>query len=227
MKTVQIDLAIQKYENLIRSSDLFHQMTGEEFEKALEILCTECSLYSKGEYLHQAYARMNRFGMVLSGVVQACMDDMEGNRMIMAEVVPGITFGESLCFLEVGDSPVYVYASEPSEVLWFSTKNFFHDSPDAFTVRLQKRFTMMLASRTMSMNDRIQVLSKIRLRDKVTTYFSQISQRNRSLTFQIPMNRDDLATYMGTNRSALSRELSQMKSEGLIDYYRNTIRILK
>ena len=60
--------------------------------------------------------------MVLSGVVQACMDDVEGNRVIMAEVTAGNTFGESLCFLGIQDSPVYVYASEQAEVVWISLK---------------------------------------------------------------------------------------------------------
>lgn len=210
----------------IRGCALFDGLDDDGLEKALEILEAKSSFYYKGEYLHTPYTRMKRFGMVLSGVVQACMDDIEGNRMIMAEVVPGGTFGESLCLLAISDSPVYVYASEASEVLWFSVAELFGDSPNAFAAQMQKQFTAMLAARTLSMNDRIQVLSKIRLRDKLTTYFSQMSQQSRSLTFQLPMNRDDLATYMGTNRSALSRELAQMKKEGLIDYYRNTIRVL-
>ena len=217
---------IARYGKKIRTSALFHGMSDGELEKAFEILRAEFSSYDKGEYLHLPYTQMKMFGMVLSGVVQACMDDIEGSRMIMAEVVPGGTFGESLCFLAETESPVYVSASEPSEVLWFSVGELFGEPRDAFAVRLEKQFTAMLASRTLSMNDRIQVLSKIRLRDKITTYFSQMSQQTRSLTFQIPMNRDDFATYMGTNRSALSRELARMKKEGLIDYYRNTIRIL-
>lgn len=218
---------LKRYRELIRKSVLFRDMKDSEMEKAAEILCAEYASYSKGELVHGAYSDMKKFGMVLSGVVQACMDDVEGNRMIMAEVVPGTTFGESLSFLDKNNSPVYVYASEPSEILWLSVKTLFRDCPDEFTARLQRQFTAMLASRTLAMNNRIQVLSKIHLRDKLITYFSQLANAARANTVQIPMNREDLATYMGTNRSALSRELGQMKREGLIDYYRNTVRILK
>ena len=219
--------AASKYDKLIKSSVLFSGFNNDAFEQALDILCAKYAVYEKGEYLHSSYTPMPMFGMVLSGVIQTCMDDIEGNRMIMASVVPGVTFGESLCFLEIGNSPVYIYASEPAEVLWFSVRNLFGDLRDTLTLQLQRQFTAMLATRTLTMNQRIQVLSKIKLRDKITSYFSQLSRQAKSLTFQIPMNRNDFATYMGTNRSALSRELAQMKSEGLIDYYRNTIRILK
>ena len=41
------------------------------------------------------------------------------------------------------------------------------------------------------------------------------------------MNREDLATYIGTNRSALSRELSDMKRDGLIDCEGNNVRIIR
>ena len=40
------------------------------------------------------------------------------------------------------------------------------------------------------------------------------------------MNRQELADYLGTERSALSREMARMKKEGLIDYCRNEIKIL-
>ncbi len=211
---------------LIRKTVLFRDMNDGEFNKALEIFDAAAVEYKKGDLLHSEYTLMKSFGLVLSGVVQICVDDIDGNRMIMAEVTPGVTFGESLCFLEIKDSPVYIYATENSEVLWLSVKNLYADNNDEFLTVLQKRFTSMLAERTLKMNDRIQVLSKIKIRDKLMTYFSQLSQSSGSKTFQIPINRDDLATYVGTNRSALSRELSNMKNDGIIDYYKNTVKLL-
>ena len=217
----------KKYRKLFRNCPLFAGMEDGNLSAALDLMGAGAAAYDKGEFLHFPYTPMERFGMILSGVVEACMDDLEGSRMIMAEVTPGGTFGESLCFLEVPESPVYVFASEPTEVLWLSPKNLFVGSEDPFCMDLQRRFTAMLAARTLNMNKRIQVLSKIRLRDKIMTYFSQIAQQTKSRTFQIPMNRNDLAAYLGVNRSALSRELSMMKKEGLIDYYRDSIQILK
>lgn len=217
---------IDNYGKQIQKSPLFAGMTGEETVKAMEILHAGYTEYGKGEVLHRPYTGMKKFGLVLYGGVCACMDDVEGNRMIMAEVTPGITFGESLCFMEIKDSPVYVYAAENAGVVWLSTEDLFCGDSDDFSVRLQKKFTAMLAQRTFVMNNRIQILSKLRLRDKLITYFTQLSEAAHSYTFEIPMNRDDLAVYIGTNRSALSRELARMKDDGIIDYYRNSVRIL-
>lgn len=215
---------LKKHERLLCTSALFRGLGGEELEKALDILGAEYGSYEKGALLHRPYTEMKKFGLVLSGAVQACMDDVEGNRMIMAEVAPGVTFGEALSLLKIKDSPVYVQASAPAGVLWLSAEALFDGGGDVLTLRLQKQFAAMTAARTLAMNDRIQVLSKLKLRDKLLTYFTQLSKAQKTRTFLLPLNRDDLAAYLGTNRSALSRELSNMKNEGLIDYHGNTVK---
>lgn len=216
----------EKYVELVKSTVLFSKLNDDEFDKALTLFEAKITGYSKNDFVHIPYTKMSKFGLVLSGVVQVCTDDIEGNRVIMAEVTPGVTFGESLCFLKIENSPVYAYASEPAEVLWLSIENPYNFN-DEFSVIMQKKFTSMLATRTLTMNNRIQVLSKIKLRDKLLTYFNQMSRATGSLTFTIPLNREDLAAYMGTDRSALCRELSKMKQDGLIDYYKYSFRLNK
>ena len=41
------------------------------------------------------------------------------------------------------------------------------------------------------------------------------------------MTREEMADFLCVNRSALSRELSRMKRDGLIDFYLDSFRILK
>ena len=79
----------------------------------------------------------------------------------------------------------------------------------------------MLAERTLKMNDRIQILSKPTLRDKIVTFLSQASRRAGSGTVRIPLDREGLAAFLGCERSALSRELSRMQKDGLITYRKN------
>ena len=88
-----------------------------------------------------------------------------------------------------------------------------------------QRFIRMLAAKTLSMNDRIQVLSKPTLREKLMTMLTQFSTRE-GRNFNLPFDRNAMAVYLGVNRSALSRELGKMKQEGRIDFYKNSFTIL-
>ena len=48
-----------------------------------------------------------------------------------------------------------------------------------------------------------------------------------SNTFCIPLNRAQLAEYLGCERSALCRELSRMQKDGLIETYRGSFKLLQ
>ena len=40
------------------------------------------------------------------------------------------------------------------------------------------------------------------------------------------MNRNELADFLNVSRPSMSRELGRMRDEGLIDFYRGSVRIL-
>ena len=216
--------AAERYRAVLAENRLFKGLTEEQTDRALQILKAEFREYRKGEFLHHAGQPMSRFSLVLYGAVRVCTDDIEGNRMIMADVPPGVTFGESLCFLKIPEPMVYACAAEDTGVLWLSPEACFSDRADA-ELELQRRFTALLAERALAMNDRIQILSKLTLRKKLVAFFTNASRKAGSRTFSVSMNRDDMADYIGTNRSALSRELAEMKREGILDYYRNSFQL--
>ena len=56
---------------------------------------------------------------------------------------------------------------------------------------------------------------------------SQEAQKQESKYFEIPLGRIELADYLCTDRSALTRELGKMRQEGLIDYDKNLFRLCK
>ena len=209
----------------LRVHPLFAGMDDGALRNALETLKAESTEYHRGAVVHAPGTPMERFGLVLSGMVQVCVDDIEGNRMIMAEVLPGVSFGESLCFLRTKDSPVYAFAAEDSRLLWLSADALLSEPENRACSDLQRRFTAALAAKNLSMNNRIQVLSKLSLREKLTAWFTELAAAQGSDTVRLPMNREDTAAWIGANRSALSRELARMKKEGLIDYRRETIKL--
>jgi len=205
------------YFDILRQTTLFMGLSNGEIESELKRFNAILKNHKKGEILQMSGSPLKKFGMVLYGSLNVLSDDVNGNRTIMAEVTRGNTFGESLCFLRISKPNIYVSAIEDSVVLWLSVDNLFENARDS----LENRFTQMMAKRTLVMNNRIQILSKLTLREKLVAYFNLLIKQNNSSCFEIPFNREDMATYIGTNRSALSRELSKMKKEGLIDYNKN------
>ncbi len=213
--------------NVLLTSPLFKEMSAFDVERALKILDSVEKEYTKNEILAQTGTKLTRFGIVLDGTVQVSFTDIDGNLVLMASVTAGDAFAESLCWLEVSEIPVTITAFTDARVLWLDPSALSANCSDELVTELRNRFVSILASKTLSMNDRVQVLSKPSLRQKIITFLSQYSNKNSSKTFSIPFDRESLALYLGVNRSALSRELSMMKSEGIIDFYKNTFKISK
>ena len=209
----------------IASCRLFKGLDMDETLRALSLLGASAADYPRNAFLHRAGEPLSRFGLVLSGLVQVLTDDINGNRMIMANVTTGGTFGESLCYLKVREPEIYIVAQKPSRVLWLSAGPFRQEAETAFVLEMKDRFISMLAERALSMNTRIQILSRLTIRDKLNALFTAFADRD-GRTVTLPFDRADMAAYLGADRSALSRELSRMKAEGLIDYHRNRITLL-
>ncbi len=215
----------QAYASEIASCRLFRGLDRDQTARALALLEASKADYTRGAFVHSAGEPLSRFGMVLSGLVQVLTDDINGNRMIMANVTSGGTFGESLCYLKVKEPEIYIVAQKPSGVLWLSAEVFRREAETEFGLEMKNRFISMLAERALSMNTRIQILSRLTLRDKLTALFTAFADKGgRSVV--LPFNRADMAAYLGTDRSALSRELSRMKAEGVIDYHKNSFTLL-
>ena len=217
---------IEKNRKQLMETTLFEGMEGSELDEALTRMKAVSADYPRGAFLLHLGQPVERFGLVIAGKIQVCMDDIDGNRMIMTNVTAGGAFGESLCFLRTAESPVYIVATEEARILWLCPYELFTTGNDELPAKLRSRFTAMIAERALSMNTRIQILSKLSIREKLITLFSSYSAAGGD-TFEVPFNREDMAAYIGADRSAMSRELSKMKAEGLIDYHKETFRILK
>ena len=212
---------------MILQCPLFQGLPPDALEYALSYFEAHVKAYEKGDFLHQVSFPLERFGLVLSGTIQVSMDDMDGHHIIMNNVSAGGLFGEAYCFLGT-DAPIYICAVTEAEVLWMRPTRV-----KAPRLPLQERDQMLanrvvaaVASRTLSLNQRIQILSRRTLREKLITFLSQYATAQGD-TFTIPFDRASMANFLGADRSALSRELSHLRKEGVLDYHRNQFRILK
>ena len=212
---------------IIRRCRLFADMDDAMLTRALELFRAREQRYEKGDFIHSVAVPMSAFGLVLEGHVQVLRDDRNGHHMIMANVGVGDTFGESLAYLG-RPSPVYIVAVTDCRIMWLYTEGVASpavmSNPDM--AELSCRFTKMLAARALAMNDRIQILSQLTIRAKINALLSQHAVAAGADSFILPFDREDMAFYLGTDRSALSRELGKMRREGLIDFHGNAFKLL-
>lgn len=211
---------------ILDACPLFAGLSTAERRYALDYFSARRQRYARGDFLHKITFPLPRFGLVLEGTVQVCRDDIDGHQMIMNNVGPGGTFGESYCFLGT-DAPIYIRAMQETEVLWLSTDRIKCplQPVQPLDQELANRFVAALARRALEMNRRIQILSKTTLRGKLIAFLSQYAPA-QDAPFTVPFDRASMAAFLGADRSALSRELGRMQAEGILTFHRNVFRLL-
>jgi len=200
----------------IRTCPLFQNLTEDALSGALDFFHAKLKTVRKGDVLKQPGDRMNFFGLLLKGSMEVAIDDQDGYHLVMAQVEKGQTFGESLCYLGE-NNPVSITAPCDSRYLRLDLDSLKKgDLRDPLYAMLEARFITILAKRTLQMNQRIQILSKLTIREKLLTYLRLKTGESGVSSVKVPMSREGLADWLGCNRSALSRELSAMQKEGIL-----------
>ena len=80
-----------------------------------------------------------------------------------------------------------------------------------------------------NVEEKLEHISQKTTRDKLRSYLSHRALQEGSNSFDIPYNRQELADYLGVDRSAMSSELGKMKNEGILEFKKNhfTLNTLK
>jgi CRP-like cAMP-binding protein len=152
----------------------------------------------------------------------------DGRRTILASHEPGGVFGDVLMSLPEAASPADILAAEDSEVLLIPFEKLMSGCPNCCRAHtlLRENLLSEIAEKYWTMRRKIGWLSLHSLRGRVARLLLDEAARRRSDTFSLGCSREELADMLGVNRSALSRELGRMKTEGLLDFYRDSFKLL-
>lgn len=212
---------------IIKKSALFNGIDDKGFKIMLKCLGGFVRTYQKGEIVTLTGETVKCLGMVLKGAVHMVQEDVWGSKTILACVVQGETFGETFVCGSSMASAVTFQAAGSLKVLFLPFCRVMYSCSNScvFHHRLIENMVTLIADKNAQLMAKVEVISKKTLREKILTYLSLQAQMQNSSYFEIPMGRQEFADYLCADRSALSRELSKMKADGLLDYDKNTFRL--
>ncbi len=93
--------------------------------------------------------------------------------------------------------------------------------------RLIRNLLAVTSRKNFALSRRIFHTAPKSIRGRLLSYLSAQALREDSRSFAIPFDRQQLADYLGVDRSALSAELGRMRAEGLIRFRKNELELLR
>lgn len=215
--------------NILNQVPLFHGIKLNEAESMLSCLKAQKKAYKKNEVILMSGKIVSSIGIILSGKVQIIREDIMGNRTIQAELTEGSLFAEAFSCAQMQVLPVTVISAQDSDILFIDFKRIISSCSNTceFHTRLIENMLYILANKNILLNQKIEHISKRTIRGKLLSYLSSEAAKCGKSEFSISFNRQELADFLCTDRSAMSNELSKMRDEGILTFNKNHFKLLR
>jgi len=207
---------------------LFQGIRREDMGAMLHCTGYHITQYAKGQTVILEEEHVRHVCIVMSGAVDMVKEDLWGNKTLLIRAKRNELFGESFACGDDTRSVVSFIVSEDAQILFIPFHKIMHTCTMAceFHHRLIENMVRIIAGKNRELMRKVEIVSRKTLREKILAYLSVQAQLQGTRYFEIPLGRIELAEYLCADRSALTRELTNMERDGLIDYHKNMFRIL-
>ena len=213
---------------IISDSILFKGMTDEEKEKCLSDLRVSEKAFPKNSYIMHAGDLTDTMGMVTSGSVTIESNDVWGNCTILSHVGTGQFFAETYALLPDEVMLVDVKANEDCSILFLNVGRLLGEMPSAaWKDKLLRNILRISLNKNLSLSGRSFHTSPKSCIGRLLSYLNSVSLKKHSTEFSIPFDRQQLADYLNLERTNMSKELSRMQREGIIEFRKNRFKLIR
>lgn len=152
---------------------------------------------------------------VRSGTVRLCKMTEDGRRQIAAFLTAGDVFGWV-------DGSVYNFSAEAvTDVTLEKFQRQRIDRAIAEDPAMGRRILALLSSQLADAHDHLLLLGRMTAYERIATFLLDLAKRQRKSgpaggPIELPMNRRDLADYLGLTVETVSRVMNALKRKGVI-----------
>src|SRR5215475_268135 len=212
-------------EQILRQTPLFSGLSEAEMA-ALAVHVTR-QRFDRGELLFNEGDRCEGLYLVANGKIRIFKLSPSGREQIIAVEGPGSSFAELPVF-DGGVYPASASALEDAEVLFISRQDFQNYCREHPEVAL--KVLAVVGSRLRRLVGIIEDLSFTTVRQRLIALLLRLAQAGgietkQGVRVELTTTHQDLAAELGTVRELVSRNLSRLQAEGLLEIDGRTINI--
>ncbi|MBR2745043.1 MAG: Crp/Fnr family transcriptional regulator [Clostridia bacterium] len=204
----------------------FADLSRLQTDRLFDLLGVHIFKYNKKEEILPTIKNENIICIVTSGSAQIVFIEYNGNEIIIENLEKDSLFGTYIS--TTNNENCHIIAKEDTEVVVIDYNKLMNPQNlryPYFNTFFRNIFDI-INNKFKNTNERIRILEKKQIREKLLEYFDIEYKKNRSRNIVMPFTLKDLADYIAVNRSAMFRELKHLKDEGFIEIKSKKITLL-
>ncbi|MCR5833379.1 MAG: Crp/Fnr family transcriptional regulator [Selenomonadaceae bacterium] len=207
---------------------LFKDLLPGEIKQFIQSTGTTIKSYPRGERVLEAFAPNANIGVIVSGEAQVLSLDRLGNETVGHDLESGAMFGTVSAILGEDIVATSVQLTTDAVIMWLPYRALLIAGPKLGRIHgiVMKNLLETFSRKNVLMMQKVELLSQKNLRERVILYLLQREHRQQSECVKVP-GRVHLAKELECNRSSLTREISQMQAEGIVECGEHWMRLNK
>lgn len=204
--------------------NLFDNISPKNKEKILKIVEANTVKYSKDVNVISGANAKNYIALIEYGAVQIVLNDYNGNQIILEDLESGEVFGTMMSVLNSDECSIITKEKTTITFIDYDGINNSDLVRSEFYIIFIRNLLNIMSSQINNKNERIRILTKRSIRDKLLEYFKITGKGAKR--FELKFSFTELANYICVDRCAMTRELSHLKNEGFIKINNKQITLL-
>lgn len=206
----------------IRRSRLFRNVGADTLHSCIRT--GSVRTFRKGELIYDTGDTVSQIGIVLQGELRLSVFHEQGDEFLFQKYVPPYLVGAEIAATGRQTTPWRFYCSAFSRIFFLPykiiTENTAVIPPEERCIMLSALLSFT-ADENMRKSYKINMLSDKSARGRILKYLEVQMNKQGRTDFLIPMNREEMASYLCLNRSVLSHELRLMETDGILTCRKN------
>ncbi len=204
----------------------FTDLSRAQVNKIYDLLGVHIYNFNKNQEILPTIKNENIIGIILEGHAQIINMEYNGNEILIENLFKDDIFGSNIS--STNNENYQLISKKDTAVLvidYDKLLNPLNFKYPYFNIFFRNLFDI-INSKFRERNDRVRILEKKQIREKLLEYFEIQHKKSRLRNIYLPFTFKDLADYIAVDRSAMFRELKHLKDERLIKVDNRKITLL-
>lgn len=196
--------------------DPFRKIDDKDKIKLLKLIEGFTYKFSKNVDILTKLKLDDSIGILIKGSAHIIKIDYNGNKTIVDELLENSIFSSKTLF--ISDSKYELITKSDTEIIIIDYPNLINNinNNTYYFNQFIKNLLSIVIDIINERNERIEILTKKSIRNKILEYLNIESKKHSSKNIYLPFSYTDLADYLAIDRCAMTREIKHLKDEGFI-----------
>ena len=205
---------------------IFKGISDNDQKKLLTQLYAKTLHYPKGSTVLNNVGKTDMMGIINEGSVNIIRIDYNGTKTIIE------TLGKDEIFyaqtFKSDNNELSIITQEESRITLFEYTTMLNIKPryQDLQRKMLDNFTQIIIDKLNQNMERIQILTKKTIREKLLAYFQNEAKKHHRKVFKLNLSLTDLADYLAIDRSAMMREIKHLKEDRIIIIEKKRVTLL-